>query len=196
MTTEHTCVGEFEFSLLLSGIEELTTDVEDALFKAGCDDATLSFQHGGARLEFTRMAPSMKDAILSAIQDVGKSGLSVTVLQLDECNLVTQAEIGRRIGRSRTLIGLFISGKRGPGGFPPPVCHLGENTSLWRWCEVSFWLASHDMISSVVLMEAAVVAAINNTLDRMHQECRNESLMTEVSASLKASICHPCGSAR
>ncbi len=193
MSNEHVCERSFEFSLLLSGIDQLTAAVEDALFSAGCDDATLSFQYGGARLEFTRVAPSMKDAILSAIRDVGRSGLPISVLQVDECNLVTQAEIARRINRTRSLIGLFINGQRGPGGFPPPVCHLGENTSLWRWCEVSYWLASHDMINIELRVAAEVVAAINNTLDRIHQECRNRPLMNEVSIALAASVGTPCG---
>ena len=192
MSTDHVCERAYEFSLLLSGISQLTGEVEDALFSAHCDDATLSFQYGGARLEFTRVAASMKDAILSAIRDIGRSGLPVSVLQVDECSLVTQAEIARRIERTRSLIGLFISGGRGPGGFPPPVCHLGENTSLWRWCEVSFWLSSHDMIHPDMLIEAEVVAAINNTLDRIHQECRNRPLMEEVSAALKASMSSHC----
>jgi hypothetical protein len=173
-------VRDYEFALLLGGIPELTTDVEDALFKAGCDDATLSIQYGAARLEFTRSAASMKVAILSAIGDVYRSGLNVSVLLVDECNLVNQSEIADRIGRTRQLVSKYISGGRGPGGFPPPVCHIGD-MPLWRWCEVMFWLSENDMVRPEELEEAEAVAAINTALEWFHQECRNPVLLRDVS---------------
>lgn len=185
MSEMHVCEQEYEFSLILSGVSELTTEVEDALFESGCDDATLSIQHGAARLEFSRTAPSFKDAILTAIHDVCHAGHGIGVVQVDECNLVTQAEIARRIGRSRQLVSQYIMGMRGPGHFPPPTCHLSETTPLWRWCEVSFWLSQNDMIRPDMLMEAEVVSIVNNALDRRHQVSRNRVLVTEVAASLE-----------
>lgn len=181
----------YDFALLISGVSELSSEIENKLFEAGCDDATLSIQYGGARLDFTRSAANLKDAILSAIRDVSKCGL--VVLQVDESNLVTQAEIARRVGRSRSLIGQYISGQRGPGGFPPPVCHLGETMPLWRWCEVSYWLSQNDMIRPELLLEAETIAAINNVLDRLHQQSRNPHLMDEVYCSLVASQAQLCG---
>ena len=41
-----TCEREFDFALILSTPTELTDDVADALFAAGCDDATPSFCYG------------------------------------------------------------------------------------------------------------------------------------------------------
>src|SRR5438445_12283161 len=63
-------VKEHDFTLVLSGIADLTPEVQDALFEAGCDDATLSMCCGRPFLTFTRTAPTLKDAILSAISDV------------------------------------------------------------------------------------------------------------------------------
>ena len=80
--TNQQCLREFEFSLILSGITELTDEVERAIFDAGCDDATLSIQYGAARLEFARMAPDMTEAILSAIQNVCQAGFGV--IQVDD----------------------------------------------------------------------------------------------------------------
>ena len=33
---------EFDFTLLLDGIDRVTTEIEDSLFVAGCDDATIT----------------------------------------------------------------------------------------------------------------------------------------------------------
>ncbi len=176
---------EYEFTLILGGVRELTTEVENALFEAGCDDATISIQHGAFSLEFCRESTSFLDAVLSAIHDVSTANIGAIVEQVDECNLVTQAEIARRCGRTRQLISLYISGSRGPGGFPPPACHLSENMPLWRWCEVSYWLAANDMIKQSVVQEAEVISAVNNALERQLHECRNRALVRKIESSLE-----------
>lgn len=184
---------EYDFALLLGGVVELTEEVENALFEAGCDDATLSFQYGGARLDFSRRADSLQDAILSAIHDVCQARLNLIVLQVDECDLVTQAEIARRIERTRQSVNQYISGVRGPGGFPPPVCHIHDDAPLWRWCEVSFWLMSHDMIQKEKFWDAELIAAINNFLEWQQQKRRNPDLLDVVSKSIKQASECGCG---
>jgi hypothetical protein len=42
--------------------------MEDALFEAGCDDATISVRSGCVFLAFARKAGSLEDAILSALE--------------------------------------------------------------------------------------------------------------------------------
>jgi hypothetical protein len=69
---------EHDFELVLTGITELTTEVEDALFEAGCDDATLSARSGQVFLTFSRTAPTREDAIQSAIRDVQKANIGAT----------------------------------------------------------------------------------------------------------------------
>src|SRR5438128_2847676 len=101
METEKACEREHDFALVLTGISDLTAEVEDALFKAGCDDATLSIRVGRVYLTFSRTAPTLKDAIFSAIRNVRDAGIGADVLRIDECDLVTQAEIARRINRPR-----------------------------------------------------------------------------------------------
>ena len=58
------CTREYDFALIIDGVKELSTEVEDALFNAGCDDATLSIQYGRLYVEFSRVGDSLKDAIL------------------------------------------------------------------------------------------------------------------------------------
>ena len=184
MNTANTCEREYDFALILSGVRELTTEVEDALFAAGCDDATLSVQYGCLYMEFSRVAPSLKDAFLSAIRDVRNARTGIDVRRVDSCDLVTPSEIARRIGRTRQLIHQYITGNRGPGGFPAPECNLTEGRPLWAWCDVSYWLSQNDMIRPEELKDAEIVAAINNALERFHQYDRDPALVDEVSRAV------------
>lgn len=165
-TTNPACDQEFDFALIVGGVKDLTPAVENALFEAGCDDATLSIQYGLLYMEFSRSAPSLKEAIISAIQDVGRAGINFEVLRVDNCNLVTQAEIARRIKRSRQLVHQYITGQRGPGGFPPPACHLDDDCApLWQWCAVSYWLVQNSLLRPEELESAEVVDAVNIVLE-------------------------------
>ena len=184
MTEQQTADREFDFALILSGPTELTDDMADALFAAGCDDATPSVCYGRVWMEFSRAAPSYKDAVISAIRDVRKAGIGADVAQIDECNLVTQAEIARRADKSPQYVQQLVSGQRGPGRFPPPVCHLSEKTLLWQWCEVSFWLSENNVIRRDVFDEAQVTHAINDALAKPRQTCEDAKLADEIRLSL------------
>jgi hypothetical protein len=170
---------EHDFVLVLEGITDLTTEVEDALFEAGCDDATLSMRAGRAFLTFTRNAPTMKKAILSAIADVQKANIGARVLRVDSCNLVTQAEIARRIDRTRQLVSQYITGVRGPGGFPAPACDITEGAPLWYWCEVAYWLWQNGMVKEEVVRAARDTAAINSALELAYYKSTDRALYNE-----------------
>lgn len=75
----HIEARDYDFALIVAGVSELTAKVEDALFEAGCDDATLSIQYGLLYMEFSRQANSLKDAIVSAIRDVQKARIGAEV---------------------------------------------------------------------------------------------------------------------
>lgn len=175
---------EYDFALIVDGVGELNREVEDSLFNGGCDDATLSIQYGYLYMQFSRSADSYKDAIISAIKDVQRSGISARVVRVDECNLVTASEIARRIERSRQLIHQYITAERGPGGFPPPYCHLAESSPLWQWCAVSFWLVNANLLRKEEALEAEVVMAINEVLDGSPQPPREE-LVAEITRELQ-----------
>lgn len=61
-------MNEYEFTLVLQG--GLDAAAVDALFEAGCDDATLGEVDGVVYAEFIREAPSFGDALRSAIEQV------------------------------------------------------------------------------------------------------------------------------
>jgi hypothetical protein len=156
---------KYSFTLILTGIDDLTDDVANALFEAGCDDATPSESGGVVRLGFDREAKTLKDAILSAIRDVKKANIGADVGRVDVEGFVTQSGIARRIGRSRQVVGQYITGKRGPGGFPPPIYHVLEKSPLWEWSQVARWLQQNDMLAEEDLHEAQQAAFINSALE-------------------------------
>jgi hypothetical protein len=187
MSENNLCEREYDFALVLSGPSELTDEMAEALFAAGCDDATPSVCYGRVWLEFSRSASSYKAAVLSAIRDVRKAGIGADVERIDECNLVTQAEMARKIGKSPQYVHQLMTGKRGPGGFPPPVCHLSENTLLWQWCEVSFWLCENNIVKPEVVEDAEITYLINQALAKKSQNCHpNAKLVQEIEMAVAA----------
>jgi hypothetical protein len=171
---------EHEFVLTLSGVTDLNPRITDALFEAGCDDATLSIRRGRAYLEFTREAPSLREAILSAIRDVSRANIGASVLSVDVCNLVSQSDIARRIGRTRQQVGQYIASTRGPGNFPPPVFEITSKHPLWSWCQVSQWLYENAIVGEDVLDASRTIAAINGALTLLEQRRHDSALVDEV----------------
>ncbi len=181
--------GGHDFVLVLSGVADLDPRVMDALFEAGCDDATPSLRLGRVTLMFARVAASLKAAILSAIADVHRAGIGASVLSVDSRDLVSQADIARRIGRTRQMVGQYLSGRRGPGQFPAPVRDLTEGHPLWAWSEVSSWLCQNGIVGEEVLRESREVAIINSTLEFVRQRRWDPELTGEVArlAEIEAS---------
>jgi hypothetical protein len=177
---------QYDFTLILTGIADADTKVAEALFVAGCDDATLSQRSGVVYLSFSRVASSYKDAILSAIQDVRSARVGADVLRVDEWNLVTAAEIARKIGRSRQLVHQYVTGARGPGDFPPPVCRIRGSRPLWAWCDVAHWLRQNHFVGHEVHQDAVEVSLINTILEWNFQRKTDPKLADGILNALKA----------
>ena len=111
-------MGEHNFTLTIQGT--YSDAVLDALFEAGCDDATISHKGDLLFAEFDREADSLLDAVVSAIGDV-ESVDGPAALHVDPDDLVWASEIAERLGRTRQSVDLLIKGQRGPGGFPAPT---------------------------------------------------------------------------
>ena len=73
---------KYEFTLVLAESLELTEELADALFAAGCDDGTPGTCHGVFSVDFHREAVSLEDAIRSAIEDVKTAGYEVTRVEI------------------------------------------------------------------------------------------------------------------
>ncbi len=153
-------MNEFEFTLVLSG--DFDDDrTMDALFVAGCDDATFGSVDGAGLADFVRGAPSLAMAVKSAIDQV-ESVPGLRVLRVEPDEFVTMSEIAERLGRSRESVRLLVKGQRGPGGFPHPVSHLRARSRLWRWSEVAAWAAQN--LGSASDEGAHVIASVNAVL--------------------------------
>jgi predicted DNA-binding transcriptional regulator AlpA len=153
---------EHHFTLTIRAA--LTDACLDALFGAGCDDATFSTRGELTFGEFDRDAPSLLDAVVSAIGAVESVG--VEVLHVDPDELVWASEIAERTGRSRQSIDMLIRGQRGPGNFPSPASHATRNP-LWRWSEVDAWFATYEG-RPADSERSAVLGALNGALEARH----------------------------
>ena len=74
---------KYEFTVYLVGLTEITEDAADALFEAGCDDASPASRDGQVWSTFHREAASLEEAIRSAVRDVNKAGYQVERVELD-----------------------------------------------------------------------------------------------------------------
>lgn len=180
------CTSEYDFTLILTDVDGVDEQLEDALFEAGCDDATVASRHGCVYVTFARQATSMLDAIVSAINNIRNAKSEAKVLRVDDCSLVTQAEIARRSDRSRQVIQMYISGERGPGRFPPPACRIVDRQPLWHWCEVSLWLVENQMIREKDFMEAHDIDMINTFLEMERQKETHSVRLNEIKSRLSS----------
>lgn len=79
---------KYEFTLVLAGDVELTDDVSDGLFAAGCDDGTPGTCNGVFSIDFHREASSLEDAIRSAIANVCSAGHEVARVEMEAESLI------------------------------------------------------------------------------------------------------------
>jgi hypothetical protein len=84
-------MNKYEFTLILAESLELTEDLADALFAAGCDDGTPGTCHGVFSIDFHRQAVSIEAAIRSAIADVRTAGYEMTRVEI-EAEAVVQTD--------------------------------------------------------------------------------------------------------
>jgi hypothetical protein len=76
-----------EFTVILAGVDELTVEVADALYEAGCDDCTPSSVGPIVFVAFDRKAGSLAEAIYSAIGDVERAGFAVAKIEIARAGL-------------------------------------------------------------------------------------------------------------
>jgi hypothetical protein len=59
-------------------VQEITEDLENAIFEAGCSDTTLWSSEGLVFLNFHRPAVTMSAAVRSALEDLEVAGVPVS----------------------------------------------------------------------------------------------------------------------
>jgi len=156
---------EYEFILkyVLSDENADSSQYLNALFEAGCDDATIGIGKTGAiALEFVREAASAAEAVLSAIADVKKV---IPDAELSEVapDLVTPTEIASVVGCSRQNIQKIIANPK--KRFPSPI-HQSSAGSVWHLEPVLRWFIDNGAYINKNLLE---IAGISMTANLVHQ---------------------------
>ena len=157
-------MNTYEFSLILN-VPEINEELENALFKSGCDDALLGVEEGIVYLDFSRQSDSFSTAVSTAIRQVESTLGKTRIARIEPDEIVTLSEISTRIHRTRESVRLLASGKRGEGNFPLPLRGTKTRPRIWRWSEVAPWLSRHGIsIDHQDLEQAEAIALINAVL--------------------------------
>ena len=82
-----------QFTLILSGVSEITPELADALYEATGGDIEFNLRDGVAFLEFDRAASSLHDAVTSAIAQVESAEVGVRVVRVESQDANTIAKI-------------------------------------------------------------------------------------------------------
>lgn len=82
----------FSFTLIVSGIAELTPEFADALYEATQGDIELNLSDGVAFVEFDRSATTHREAITSAIREVegAVEGVRVVRVESETANVIAK----------------------------------------------------------------------------------------------------------
>ena len=73
----------YNFTFVVGDADPHADDFESRFFEAGCDDATVGSSCGIAKVSFAREAPSLQEAIRSAIADIQQAGAVVDRVQIE-----------------------------------------------------------------------------------------------------------------
>jgi hypothetical protein len=73
----------YDFEVVLASHIEMTEELADRLYEAGCDDGLPGMACGVACISFSREADSLESAIRSAIADVQRAGCTVERVQIE-----------------------------------------------------------------------------------------------------------------
>ena len=158
---------------LLFVAEQPHDDQIEALFVRG-DDASFEFDPAAAEawVAFDREAPTLVDAMVSAVRDVDAAGLVTTRVD-DDDDVVTLGLIGQRTGRSEDAVRRWARGDIGPGGFPAPLVEHPRRP-CYLWTEVTPWLSAHyryeppDTSNALRAVNLALeLRALGPTVERM-----------------------------
>ena len=76
-------MAKYQFTLVLDSRHELTEEIADALFEAGCDDGTPGTSGGEFVIDFHRTADSLEAAIRSAIANIQSAGYAVARVEIE-----------------------------------------------------------------------------------------------------------------
>ena len=165
----------YEFTLVLTGVDDQTVHLEDQLFEAGCDDALINFRNGTVYLDFQREAGSLEEAVISAIRAIESSEVGARIISVLPDNVVSEADIAKRLEKGRQIVSLWTKReRRASKPFPDPILKLSDKSPMWRWYDVVQWLFQQRLINDQDIVETAkFIENINAVLDERDASIRN-----------------------
>jgi len=170
----------FNFTLVLRGMNKITSQLEDSLYESGCDDAMVHSGNGSLYLTFDRLDTSLEKAVSTAIKDVEKNK-KLEVAVVEPADFVTVAEIARRAGYSREYIRKLIKGERGNGDFPAPLAGSSSTTLIYSWVEVTSWLSVSNILkNNDALKMAKIIKEFNDQLNNRRKYFRPIAVKSKV----------------
>ena len=90
-------MSNFQFTLILSGVAEITPELADALFVATGGDIEFNMRDDVAYVEFDRHATTLHDAVSSAIAQVEGAGVGARVVRVESDVANTIAKINAEL---------------------------------------------------------------------------------------------------
>lgn len=82
-----------QFTLILSGVSDLTPDLADALYEATHGDIEFGMQNGVGMVRCDRAARTLHDAIMSMIRDIEGAEVGIRVVRVESEAANTIAKI-------------------------------------------------------------------------------------------------------
>ena len=76
-------MSTYQFTLILSGVEEITPSLADALYAATGGDIELNMRNNVAFAEFDRQVKTLHEAVISAISQVENADVGVRVVRVE-----------------------------------------------------------------------------------------------------------------
>ena len=119
------------FTLIVDGPDLQDDALIDALFEAGCDDATVGRTQGIQYLDFGREAISLVEAIRSAVADVGRVD-GVHVLRIDAGAPLSMAVFGPVTGIICGRDPMLITNAATWATIPLPATDPRSRNLLWH----------------------------------------------------------------
>jgi len=80
----------YRFRLCFRG-PDMTEDIAEALYEAGCDDCTPGMSDGRPHADFSRDAQSLEAAIQSAVADARRAGCETEHVEIDQEDIAANA---------------------------------------------------------------------------------------------------------
>lgn len=172
---------KFELIFRLNADEDPSAYL-DALFEAGCDDASVSTgAMGYIGLDFTREAETPEAAIISAISNT-KTAIPHAKLERAEPYLLNLSELAFELGFSKQNMSKYACGKAVKVKTPFPKPYIQGKTSYWSYFHVAQWMRNEGIvdISNETIDSLFSVWCLNRAIEELEQPPREKEHFTEV----------------